>query len=55
MHKAQTSFDTNSKRVCGFLPERYERLDHGGVLGTVFEVCVFFAHIHEHGSIFPAA
>jgi hypothetical protein len=33
-------FDNNSKLVCGFLPER---LDHGGVLGRVFEVLHFSA------------
>jgi hypothetical protein len=27
--------------VSGFLPELYERLDHGGVLGQVFEVLHF--------------
>jgi hypothetical protein len=34
-------FDNTSKVVCGFLPELYERLDHGGTLGQVFEVLHF--------------
>jgi hypothetical protein len=34
-------FDNTSKLVCGFLPELYERLDHGVVLGQVLEVLHF--------------
>jgi hypothetical protein len=34
-------FDNKARLVCGFLPELYERLEHGGVLGQVFEVLHF--------------
>jgi hypothetical protein len=34
-------FDNISRLVCGFLPELYERRDHGGVLGQVVELLQF--------------
>jgi hypothetical protein len=42
-------FDNHSKLVCGFLPELYERLCHGGVLGQVLEVSHFPGSKHCRG------
>jgi hypothetical protein len=39
--RGTVAFDNHSNLVCGFLPELYERLEHGGVLGRVFEVLHF--------------